>query len=124
MRVPQGSAPRRLSDWQFYEQHEDFKDKLEAEFQARAYNARPAKEHLNLRGQIARELLAKESDDIISRIQREAEEQHAEAVAQYQEDLEGKPSPDPEVQAEYIAKAASFLLSHPSKGRAEDSRLS
>ena len=100
LRAPQGGPPRRPILWQFYQAHDDFRDGLQSLFEERGYSSRPPSEHLRLRAALAQEMWEKEDEDTRSRIIGEAEEEFAEAVAQYEDDDGGAPSPDPNVQAE------------------------
>ncbi|KAJ7212984.1 hypothetical protein GGX14DRAFT_564031 [Mycena pura] len=100
LRAPQGAPPRRPIPWQYYQAHDDFKDKLQSLFEERDHSSRPASEHLRLRAALVQEMWEKEDEDVRSRIIGEAEEDYAEAMAQYEDDTGGAPSPDPNVQAE------------------------
>jgi hypothetical protein len=62
-RTPATAAPKRLADFQFYMQHEDFKRKVTDMFDKRK-GALPAKQHMKLRAEIARELLAGEPQEV------------------------------------------------------------
>ncbi|KAJ7223222.1 hypothetical protein GGX14DRAFT_557803 [Mycena pura] len=111
LRTPHGPAPRRHILWQFYQSHADFKDQLAREFLAREYDQRPLSEHIKLRADLAKEMWGDEDEEVKTRIAREVEEEHAEAVAQYNEDSEGAPSADPDVQAE--ARRRFAMVSKP-----------
>jgi hypothetical protein len=94
-RTPTGPAPKKLADYQYYMQHEDFKQKITAEFDTRKDGV-PAKEHLNLRATIARELFAAEPQEIRMQIKEEATAEHASLIDKNKDTLEGLPSLDEE----------------------------
>jgi hypothetical protein len=94
-RTPTTAAPKRLADYQFYMQHEDFKSKVTDVFAVRK-GGLPAKQHMKLRTEIARELLAGEPQEVRDRIRGEAEEEHKSVLEKHEDALEGLPALDEE----------------------------
>lgn len=82
-------------------QHADHKEKVTAEFN-RLYSEAPVKEHLNLRGKVARDLLKKEPASVQGEMKTGAEKAHNMQRAKYEAALDGVPSLDAEAQAQYI----------------------
>ncbi|KAJ7216673.1 hypothetical protein GGX14DRAFT_562239 [Mycena pura] len=97
---PQGPAPKRIPDVQFYLSHNDFKEGVARDFEAKGYASQPSREHLKLRCQIAKELLRKEPQNVRDRIRSEALEEHAEALRLHKDASLGLPSSNPTAQAE------------------------
>lgn len=93
------TAPKRQTDYQFYMRHLDFKDQVAERFEA-DHAHEPRKQHLSLRCQLAREMLAEEPEEVRERVHKECDEAHAREMKEYEEEDEGLPSPDPEVQQE------------------------
>jgi hypothetical protein len=94
-RTPATAAPKRLADYQFYMQHQDFKSKVTDAFEERK-GTLPAKQHMKLRAEIARELLAAEPQEVRERIKEEAEEEHKAQSDKHEDALEGLPALDEE----------------------------
>jgi hypothetical protein len=94
-RTPVTAAPKRLADFQFYMQHEDFKRKVTDMFDKRK-GALPVKQHMKLRTEITRELLAGEPQEVWNRIKEEAEEEHKSQSDKHKDALEGLPALDEE----------------------------
>jgi hypothetical protein len=95
LRTPTTAAPKRLSDWQFYMQHDDFKDRVTAAYEIRKEGV-AEKDLLNKRGEVARELLAAEPQEVRNRILREIEEEHAALREKHEDAVEGLPAIDEE----------------------------
>ncbi|KAJ7200382.1 hypothetical protein GGX14DRAFT_572132 [Mycena pura] len=75
-RTPAGLPPKKLADYQFYMQHKDHKSKVAEAFKARCAGV-PASEHLRLRGEVARELLAGEPQELREAMKAGADAEHA-----------------------------------------------
>ncbi|KAF7337192.1 hypothetical protein MSAN_02271400 [Mycena sanguinolenta] len=90
-------APKRLADYQYYLQHPDHKDAVEARFQEECGDE-PRKKHLALRCKLAREMLAAETEDVRTRLKEECEKAHQTELAAWKEADKGWPSANPEVQ--------------------------
>ncbi|KAF8171736.1 hypothetical protein K438DRAFT_1773036 [Mycena galopus ATCC 62051] len=101
LRRPEGKPPKRLPDFQFYMQHADFKDAVNNAFEAGSADV-PKNKKLAYRCDLARSMLAAEPDEVRARIRKEAEEEHAEDLAGWEEADEGFPAMEPEGQAEYV----------------------
>ncbi|KAJ7725578.1 hypothetical protein B0H16DRAFT_1736105 [Mycena metata] len=107
-RRPEGSAPKRVTDYQFYMQHEDFKAAVEAEFQAR-HGHKPREQHLALRCEVAREFFQAEPEQVKERIREEAREEHKEQVELWKDAEEGLPSVREEDQQEARVRFAQVV---------------
>ncbi|KAJ7604016.1 hypothetical protein FB45DRAFT_881025 [Roridomyces roridus] len=92
------SAPRLLPDWQYYMQHDDHKKKISDAFEKAGYDKEPSNQHLTLRGALARDFLAKETEEERQRLEDEQAATHAAALEESEETEEGMPSVDPEIQ--------------------------
>ena len=80
-------VPRKLSDWQAYMRDVDGAAKIKAVFEERWVEAnRPEREKLAFRGEIARELLAGEADDVRARMQQESKKLHEKDLLTYDAD--------------------------------------
>jgi len=79
--------------------HLDHKSKVEAKFIAQGYDMKPTVQHLNLRRQVAEELLNAESLSVQNALQTEAAEQLERELEEWRDMKDGLPSPDPEAQA-------------------------
>ena len=78
-------APRQLPDWQMYMREPEL-GALEVDkvFKERWPEAnRPEVDKLAFRGEIARELLAREKEDVLERLRRKCEEEHDEDLQTY-----------------------------------------
>lgn len=71
LRRPEGPAPKRLADYQFYMQHPDFKDGVMEEFKAK-HAGTPKKERLKVQCEIARTMLEAEPEEVKTRVREEA----------------------------------------------------
>ncbi|KAJ7770672.1 hypothetical protein B0H16DRAFT_1452097 [Mycena metata] len=100
LRNAQGSAPKKLPDYQFYLQHEDFKDGVAAQFKEERGDT-PAARHLALRCEIGCEMLAVESQEVKTRLEEESIAAHEAAMEKFETATDDLPSVDPEVQKEY-----------------------
>ncbi|KAJ7101170.1 hypothetical protein C8R44DRAFT_888138 [Mycena epipterygia] len=108
-RLP-GPAPKRLTDAQWYMQHEDFKPKLAAVI-AERYAQEPAKEHLRLCCPLAQTLLNEEDEAVKKRIKKEAEVEYKQALKAHKEAAEGLPSASGQDQALCCQRFSSLLSS-------------
>lgn len=99
LRRPDGACPKRVTDYQFYMQHDEFKARVESEFQIR-YGHEPRNQHLTLRCKVAREFFEAESEDVKVRIRAEARLEHEDQVEQWKDAEEGLPSANEEEQKE------------------------
>ncbi|KAJ6568326.1 hypothetical protein DFH09DRAFT_1313787 [Mycena vulgaris] len=99
LQVPEGPAPRRLPDYQFYMQHSDHKAKVTTLFLEQHADT-PAREHLKLRCDVARELLEGENQAVKDEIREAAATEHAEQMAVHEDALKGLPALDEEGQHE------------------------
>ncbi|KAJ7027745.1 hypothetical protein C8F04DRAFT_1266695 [Mycena alexandri] len=80
LRQPEAQCPKRVTDYQFYMQHDDFKTAVDNEFQTRYWD-QPREQHLALRCKVAREFFEAEPEDVKKRIRDEAREEHEEQVS-------------------------------------------
>ncbi|KAJ7106176.1 hypothetical protein C8R44DRAFT_886068 [Mycena epipterygia] len=103
--------PKRVSDYQYYLQHPDFKEKVAAQF-AIASDSEPKSKHLAIRCRVARELLAEESEEVRQQLKEEAKEVHEQEMAEYEEEDQGLLSVDPEmtrVRARFLETVGPLL---------------
>ncbi|KAF8212567.1 hypothetical protein K438DRAFT_1751012 [Mycena galopus ATCC 62051] len=91
------SALQRPADYQFYMQHEDYKDAVTERFEDKCREEGTAK-LIALRCAIAKKMFEAESDDVKNQIKAECDKRHAEQLEAYKDEDESLPSPDPEVQ--------------------------
>lgn len=94
-RTPTSPLPKKLADYQYYMQHEDFKEKVTNTFNGRKEGV-PVKLHLSLRATVARELFVAEPQEVRTRMKEEAEDEHADLLEKYEDALEGLPALDEE----------------------------
>ncbi|KAJ7201971.1 hypothetical protein B0H12DRAFT_1244105 [Mycena haematopus] len=94
-RAPAGPAPKKLADYQFYMQHNDFKSKVAEEFKLRSSGI-PAAEHLKLRAHIAKEFFLAEEEEVRTKMRQEAEAEHEALLKAHQDGLEGLPAVEEE----------------------------
>ncbi|KIM80440.1 hypothetical protein PILCRDRAFT_9622 [Piloderma croceum F 1598] len=99
LRKPPGPAPKRLTPYHFYMRHPDHEQKVSDVFDA----TWPAtgKDHsytLAFRCDIAKELLAAETDEVRDQLEREGIEHHRKALEEHSVALQAKPSDKPEHQ--------------------------
>ncbi|KAJ7726345.1 hypothetical protein B0H16DRAFT_1735660 [Mycena metata] len=99
LRRPEEACPKRVTEHQFYMQHDDHKARVESEFQSRHWDA-PRKNHLTLWCGVARELFEAEPEEVKARIRQEARQEHKEQVALWKDAAEGLPSANEEDQKE------------------------
>ncbi|KAJ7241842.1 hypothetical protein C8J57DRAFT_1526638 [Mycena rebaudengoi] len=99
MHEVEAPAPKRLADYQYYMQHDDFKNRVTKRFNIESC-VEPRSKHITLRCKIAREMLEAEPEDVKKRLKEEADVEHEDALARHQEEDEGMPSVDPAVQEE------------------------
>lgn len=92
-------APKRLSDFQFFMRHPDFKDAVSERYEEE-YPDAPREKMLSLRCRVTREMLEEESEEVRERIKKECDEAHAEDLEAFQDSGEGCPDPDAEAQKE------------------------
>ena len=86
-KVKVAPAPRLLPEWQMYMREPDSADKIDTVFKERWPEAnRPEVDKLAFRGEIARELLAGEKEDVWARLRRKCEEEHEKDLQTYDAD--------------------------------------
>ncbi|KAK7029748.1 hypothetical protein R3P38DRAFT_3188608 [Favolaschia claudopus] len=91
--------PKKSLDFQFYMHHKEFKNNVTNTFLER-HSDKHRDNHMALRCEIARKLLAQELTEVWEQLKDEAAEAHAVAMAKYEASDEGLPSVDPEIQNE------------------------
>jgi hypothetical protein len=101
LRRPDDKSPKRITDYQFYMQHEDFKGAVATAFSEKYWDT-PTSERLARRCDVARELFEAEPDEVKKRIREEAKLEHEGEVRRWQDAVEGLPSMEPEDQEEYV----------------------
>ncbi|KAK7442948.1 hypothetical protein VKT23_015892 [Stygiomarasmius scandens] len=114
-----GRPPRVAIDFKFYECHPDFSEKVSREYQARFPEASNAdSDHLKNHAAVAKALLNAESEETKDRLKREAEAEHAQAVAKYAERKEKGifDMSDPELLERYTQNTDGPHPSKPSSG--------
>ncbi|KAJ7436472.1 hypothetical protein B0H11DRAFT_2256177 [Mycena galericulata] len=99
LRRPESRAPKRITDYQFYMQHTEFRDAVAAKFFEGGTDPK-GRDRLTVRCKIAQELFEEEPADVKLRIRNEAIEEHKNELAAWKEADEGLPSLDDEEQAE------------------------
>ncbi|KAJ6584554.1 hypothetical protein B0H19DRAFT_1249515 [Mycena capillaripes] len=99
LRRPTMSAPRRLTNYQFYMQHPDYKEKVQSEFLVLGYDKKPVSLHLNFRCKVAQNLLASESEKVKEDMKKGAAAEYKTLLVEHEEATEGSPSPREEDQA-------------------------
>ncbi|KAJ7019261.1 hypothetical protein C8F04DRAFT_1276504 [Mycena alexandri] len=99
LRAQDGSAPKRMPDYQYYMQHQDFKQGVAMRFIEESGGV-PKRQHMALRCDIARDMLAAEPQEVRARISEESTAAHDAAMDAYTESADGVPSADPEIQKE------------------------
>ena len=99
LRRPDGPAPKRLTNYQFYMSHPDFKAAVDQKFREDHWDV-PREQHLQLRCAVAKAMYAKESEEVHDRIRREVEEEFEDEKSRYRNAAEGLPSYDAEDQKE------------------------
>jgi hypothetical protein len=83
-------------------QHENYKPKVQARFEAAKGSELLAAHQLSLRCDIAREMLEEEPEEVKARLRQEIVEEHAELLAEHKEACEGAPSGDPDNREEWV----------------------
>ncbi|KAJ7816279.1 hypothetical protein B0H14DRAFT_3877895, partial [Mycena olivaceomarginata] len=91
LRVPNGPAPKRIADHQFYMHHPDFRAKITSEY-AEIFSNTPKSECLKVRCQIARDFFDQESDEVKAHIRAEATAEHEQLLEVHNSAAEGFPS--------------------------------
>jgi hypothetical protein len=94
-RTPLSAAPKKLADYQHYMQHDDYKSKVTAAYDAKCVGVKPA-DRLALRAHVARECLLAEPQDVRARMREDAEAEHAALLVKHEDALEGLPALDEE----------------------------
>ncbi|KAF7342708.1 hypothetical protein MSAN_02028700 [Mycena sanguinolenta] len=107
-RTPATAAPRKLVDYQYYMQHEDYKGKVTARFDEEKASV-SARDQLNLRTKIAREMLASETEEVRARIKEGAAAEHTAQLAKHENALEGLPALDEEGLEEARARFSGLV---------------
>jgi hypothetical protein len=79
--------------------HPEFRDAISEDFTEK-YGDEPRKMHVSRRCEVAKEMLAAESQEVRDRIKAECDAAYAEAVERYNERGEVEPDPDPVTQRE------------------------
>ncbi|KAJ7025305.1 hypothetical protein C8F04DRAFT_1269332 [Mycena alexandri] len=92
---PAEPAPKRISDYQYYMQHADFRDKVATQFQ-REYPDIGRGEALAARCKVARALFEAEPEEVKSRMREESMKEHEAMLEEWKEADEGLPSVDEE----------------------------
>jgi hypothetical protein len=95
----EADPPKRTTDFRFYMRHPEFRDAVMEAFTEK-YSDQPKKMHVSLRCEVAKEMLAAESQEVRDRIKAECDAAHAEAVERYNESRDLEPDPDPATQCE------------------------
>ncbi|KAJ7823357.1 hypothetical protein B0H13DRAFT_1919662 [Mycena leptocephala] len=108
LRRPMDKAPRRLPDYQFYMQHDDFKHAVNERFKYESW-AIPRAEHLAKRCAVACKLFLAEPEEVKARIRKESEEEQEAVLKNWNDVEEGLPSTDPEEQEEARARFTSVV---------------
>ncbi|KAJ7788216.1 hypothetical protein B0H14DRAFT_3504463 [Mycena olivaceomarginata] len=90
MTRPEGPAPKRIVDYQFYMQHPDFKEKVAQEY-SENHSGTPKKDRLKVKCEIARTLLEAESEEVKARICAEAVAEHEALLEAHNKVFEGTP---------------------------------
>ncbi|KAJ7915946.1 hypothetical protein B0H13DRAFT_2323814 [Mycena leptocephala] len=103
LRRPDDKSPKRITDHQFYMQHDDFKGAVTTTFNERHWDV-PRSERLARRCDVARELFEAEPDEVKKRIREEAMLEHEGEVRRWHDAVEGLPSMEVEDQEEARAK--------------------
>jgi hypothetical protein len=93
------APPKRQTDFHFYLRHPDYKDAVADRFEE-LYSDAPRSQHIALRCKVAREMLAAEPEEVRERLKMECDNAHAEELAAYEEEGQGLPSVEEEIQAE------------------------
>ncbi|KAJ7430393.1 hypothetical protein B0H11DRAFT_2263571, partial [Mycena galericulata] len=108
LRRPAESPPKRITDYQFYMQHDDYKANVSAEFDAKHWDA-PREKALSLRCGIARKLFEAEPQEVKTKIRNEAKAERDEEFAKWKDADEGLPSIEPEEQIEARQRFAGVV---------------
>ncbi|KAJ6480747.1 hypothetical protein C8R47DRAFT_1218593 [Mycena vitilis] len=103
LRRPEEKAPKRITDYQYYMQHEEFKAQVMGLFEERHWDA-PRDEQLARRCEVARELFKKEPQSVKERIRAEAEAELQAEKTRWEEASEGLPSLEDAEQEEARAR--------------------
>ncbi|KAJ7431401.1 hypothetical protein B0H11DRAFT_1941805 [Mycena galericulata] len=106
-RAPEAS-PKRITDVQFYMQHDDFKAAVTEKFEKDHWDV-PWEKALAARVKVVRALFEKEPADVKKRIREEALEEQERELARWKEADEGLPSVDEEEQAEARVRFSSVV---------------
>ncbi|KAJ7807693.1 hypothetical protein B0H14DRAFT_2609484 [Mycena olivaceomarginata] len=99
--------PKRTTDFRFYMRHPDFKEAVMERFEEK-YGDEPREMHISLRCEVAKEMLAAESQEVRDRIKAECDAAHAEDV-EYNESGNLEPDSDPAIQHECCEKFLSIV---------------
>ncbi|KAJ7752154.1 hypothetical protein B0H16DRAFT_1839373 [Mycena metata] len=108
LHAPQGNAPKKLASNQAYMQHTDFKAKVAEMFDERKAGV-SAKQLLNVRATVARELLAAEPQAVCTRMREEADAEHAAVIEKHEDALAGLPALEEEDLAEAHAQFSGLV---------------
>ncbi|KAJ7504122.1 hypothetical protein B0H11DRAFT_2221569 [Mycena galericulata] len=109
LRTHAGPPPRKMAPWQYYMHHDSYHEKVNKEFDDLHGDTLP-KDHLNLRGVVARDLLSKESSKVQKEMKKGAEQAHEEELVKHRRALDGLPSFDPAEQAEARTRFGSVVF--------------
>lgn len=101
LRRPSQKSPKRITDYQFYMQHDEFKDAVNAKFEEHHWDAK-REDVLSLRCAVARELFNAEPEEIKVRIRKEAVAEHEGELQRWLDANEGLPAVEVEEQAEWV----------------------
>ncbi|KAJ7837787.1 hypothetical protein B0H14DRAFT_3459926 [Mycena olivaceomarginata] len=101
-RREQTSAPKHMSDYQYYMQHKEFKDAIRERFEDEYEEGESRARQIDACCRIAKEMLEDEPQDVRDRITRECDEAHARDLEAFKEDEEedGLAVVDAEVQSQ------------------------
>lgn len=100
-RTPAAPMPKKLADYQYYMQHEDYKAKVTAEYDKQSAGVKPA-DRLKLHARVARELFLAEPQELQTRMKEEADATHAALIEKHEDALEGLPAHNEEGLEEYV----------------------
>ncbi|KAJ7642310.1 hypothetical protein DFH06DRAFT_1137331 [Mycena polygramma] len=103
LRRPEGKAPKRITDYQYYMQHDKYKDSVNALFMERHWDA-PRDEHLARRCDVARELFKLEPQTVKDEIRKEAQAELEAERTRWEDAEEGLPSLEEAEQEEARAR--------------------
>ncbi|KAJ7872516.1 hypothetical protein B0H14DRAFT_3438894 [Mycena olivaceomarginata] len=104
----EADPPKRTTDFRFYMRHPEFRDAVMEAFTEK-YSDQPKKMHVSLHCEVAKAMLAAESQEVKDHIKVECDAAHAEDVERYNESGDLEPDPDPATQPECCEKFISIV---------------